>query len=55
MSNAVSSTSGFSPMTYDERCENRFNGFTARSKPLKRLAGRWIFHARLKPGANETS
>jgi hypothetical protein len=53
MSNAVSLTPGFSPVMFGETCQNRFNGFPRAGKPLKRLAGRWAAHTRLKPGVNE--
>jgi hypothetical protein len=33
--------------------ENRFNGFPAAGKPLKRLAFMPHLNTRLKPGANE--
>jgi len=35
--------------------KNRFNGFPAADKPLKRLVLRTAFHTRLKPGVNEMS
>jgi ribosome-associated toxin RatA of RatAB toxin-antitoxin module len=35
--------------------KNRFNGFSPGGKPIKRLAHRWRFNTRLKPGANEIS
>ena len=33
--------------------ENRFNGFSAAGKPLKRLAYSMTVHTRLKPGVNK--
>jgi hypothetical protein len=33
--------------------KNRFNGFPAADKPLKRLILRTVFYTRLKPGVNE--
>ena len=53
MSNAISLTPGFSPVTGDANPENRFNGFPPAGKPLKRLASIRRPDTRLKPGANE--
>jgi hypothetical protein len=55
MSNAISLTPGFSPVLADKECQNRFNGFSRTSKPLKRLAGPNAFDTRLKPGVNESN
>ncbi len=54
MSNAISLTPGFSPVTRDANPENRFNGFPPAGKPLKRLASIRRPDTRLKPGVNET-
>ena len=53
MSDTLSLTPGFSPVLPPEESKNRFNGFAAAGKPLKRLAGHSFFHTRLKPGVNE--
>jgi len=52
MSNAVSLTPGFSPVTDGRTIQNRFNGFPRVGKPLKRLACRHAASTRLKPGVN---
>jgi hypothetical protein len=48
-------TPGFSPVTVPGKEKNRFNGFPAADKPLKRLVLRAAFHTRLKPGVNKTN
>jgi hypothetical protein len=55
MSNAISLTPGFSPVTAGKALRNRFNGFTGAGKPLKRLADRHASTTRLKPGVNESA
>ena len=40
MSNAISLTPGFSPVTGGKIIQNRFNGFPRAGKPLKPLADR---------------
>ena len=40
MSNAISLTPGFSPVTVGKTIQNCFNGFPRAGKPLKRLACR---------------
>jgi hypothetical protein len=52
MSDAISLSPGFSLVAAGEAGRNRFNGFPAPGKPLKRLARRHIFATRLKPGVN---
>ena len=52
MSNDISLTPGFSPVTGGDTFENRFNGFPRAGKPLKRLNCRSAFTTRLKPGVN---
>ena len=54
MSNAISLTPGFSPVTVGKTIQNRFNGFPRARKPLKRLACRNATSTRLKPGVNES-
>jgi hypothetical protein len=54
MSNAISLTPGFSPVTAGKTFQNRFNGFLRAVKPLKRLSCRRPFLTRLKPGVNES-
>jgi hypothetical protein len=55
MGNAFSLTPGFSPVPTGGKGENRFNGFSAAGKPLKRLVFRAASPTRLKPGVNETN
>jgi hypothetical protein len=55
MNNLFSLTPGFSPVSTDRKTGNRFNGFCAFGKPLKRLTCLVTFHTRLKPGVNETT
>jgi hypothetical protein len=54
MSNAISLTPGFSPVTAGKIFPNRFNGFSRADKPLKRLVGRRASLTRLKPGVNQS-
>jgi hypothetical protein len=54
MSNAISLTPGFSPVTVGKTVQNRFNGFPRADKPLKRLACWHATFTRLKPGVNES-
>jgi len=54
MSNAISLTPGFSPVTDGKTIQNRFNGFPRAGKPLKRLACQIANSTRLKPGVNES-
>ena len=54
MSNAISLTPGFSPVTASKTIQNRFNGFPRADKPLKRLGSRHAISTRLKPGVNES-
>jgi hypothetical protein len=54
MNRAFSLTPGFSPVQLRKSVQNRFNGFLAGGKPLKRLAHSRFFVTRLKPGVNET-
>jgi hypothetical protein len=54
LSNAISLTPGFSPVTAGKPIQNRFNGFPRADKPLKRLADRHATATRLKPGVNES-
>jgi hypothetical protein len=54
MSNAISLTPGFSPVTVGKTIQNRFNGFPRAGKPLKRLVYRNATSTRLKPGVNES-
>ena len=49
----LSLTPGFSRVCGAARCSNRFSGFPADSKPLKRLNPIANAITRLKPGANE--
>lgn len=55
MSDVFSLTPGFSPVQTSERGEDRFNGFSATHRPLKRLALPGRFHIRLKPGVDNIS
>jgi hypothetical protein len=55
MSDDISLTPAFSPVTIDPERQNRFNGFGPAGKPLKRLARRSTFITRLKPGVNENT
>jgi len=55
MSKSISLTPGFSPVTGENECRNRFNGFPGAGKPLKRLALSRRGGTRLKPGVNEIS
>jgi hypothetical protein len=48
-------TPGFSPVMAGDKRGNRFNGFSAGAKPLKRLVPRRACPTRLKPGVNETA
>jgi hypothetical protein len=52
MSGAFSLTPGFSPVP-SRGGENRFNGFLAGGKPLKRLVHSSCFFTQLKPGVNK--
>jgi hypothetical protein len=52
MSNAISLTSGFSPVPDGKTNQNRFNGFSRAGKPLKRLTCQPVSSTRLKPGVN---
>jgi hypothetical protein len=54
MNRAFSLTPGFSPVQLRKRIQNRFNGFLAGGKPLKRLVRLSHFFTRLKPDVNET-
>jgi hypothetical protein len=54
MRNVISLTPGFSPVMSDREGQNRFNGLSRASKPLKRLARPNAFTTRLKPGVNES-
>ena len=49
----LSLTPGFSPVTHDLECLNRFNGFPRTEKPLKRLSLVRLADTGLKPGVNE--
>jgi hypothetical protein len=55
MGNAISLTPGFSPVQTAEGWKNRFNGFFAAGKPLKRLYSFTPAVTRLKPGVNQMS
>jgi hypothetical protein len=48
-------TPGLSRVYATEKEKNRFNGFDAVGKPLKRLIAGIPFFTRLKPGVDETS
>jgi hypothetical protein len=53
MSNTISLTPDFSPVTAGMTVQNRFNGFPRADQPLKRLDDRHATSTRLKPGVNE--
>jgi hypothetical protein len=53
ISGTISLTPGFSPVLASQAGQNRFNGLSRASKPLKRLARRNTFGTRLKRGVNE--
>ena len=53
MNGVVLLTPGFSPVVAGEEGQNRFNGFSHASKPLKWLDHRSTIFTRLKPGVNE--
>jgi len=54
MGNAILINTRLQPGAGEEGKANRFNGFPAAGKPLKRLGSFASFSTRLKPGVNDT-